>query len=336
MATIELSEPGHVPVLPKQVLALLAPRSGQNCLDCTIGRGGHACLIAPRLAPGGRYVGLDADPANADYCRDRLRQMGLKNVSLTVEQANFADAADLLTHLGMERTDLLLADLGFASNQMNDPSRGLSFTTNGPLDMRFDPSAGRPATDLVNQLGEHELADLIFQFGEERRSRKIARNIVEQRRQSPIKTTWDLARIVHQAFGGRARSTVRHRNSPDHVNGGTEAKGRPVRDIRGRRWRGRIDPATRTFMALRIAVNAELDALRKLLDRLPNLVAPQGVVVFISFHSLEDRLVKQAFVRYEKDGKAQRLTPKPLLADENERRDNPRSRSAKLRAIRWS
>ena len=309
------TEPGHIPVLPAQVLALLDPKPGQVALDCTLGRGGHAALIVPRLAPGGRYIGLDLDPANVAFVRERLGS-GLKEplpdgrgssdgpVRLDFMHANFVSARSVLDGLGVGRVDLLLADLGFASTQMQDPGRGLSFNAEGPLDMRLGPTgSGGGAADLVNGLPEHDLADLIYQYGEERLSRRIARKIMEARGQSPITTTSELARIVRAAYGSRSRSQ-------------------------------RIDPATRTFMALRIAVNAELEALDQLLSAVPLLLAPGGVAAFISFHSLEDRRVKQACTQLYKAGRAERLTPKPLVADHAEVETNPRSRSAKLRAIR--
>jgi 16S rRNA (cytosine1402-N4)-methyltransferase len=296
---------GHTPVLARQVLSLLQPKPGQVCLDCTVGRGGHAEQIAPLLAPNGRYIGLDVDPENLAYTRQRLEDVRGR---VELLQQNFAESPRLLHSLGVERVDLLLADLGFSSNQMQNPSRGLSFMTEGPLDMRLDPTLTTTAADLINELSEKELADVIFQYGEERLSRKIARKIVEVRQRTPIKTTEALAKLVRGAYGYRG-------NRPDR--------------------RHRIDPATRTFMALRIAVNDELGALQELLDALPKLLKPGATAVVISFHSLEDRLVKRSFAAYRREGRAEILTRKPVQADDDEQRDNPRSRSAKLRAIRW-
>lgn len=293
------ADPGHVPVLAVEVLRLLEPRPGMVMLDCTLGRSGHARLIAPRLAPGGTYVGLDVDPVNILFGREALASLPVK---AHLVRSNFADARVALDALGIEKVDLLLADLGFASSQMTDAGRGLSFRAEGPLDMRLDPSLGQTAADLVNHLPERELADVIYRYGEERMSRKIARKIVEERATSPIKTTTALAEVVRRAYGPAAR-------------------------------RSRIDPATRTFMALRIAVNDELGVLERLLEQLPSLLAPQGRAAIISFHSLEDRLVKHAFQRLEQDGRFERLTRKPVTADEAERQTNPRSRSAKMRVI---
>src|SRR5690606_21769942 len=166
---------GHLPVLPRQVLDLLAPAAGMVCLDCTVGRAGHAKLIAPQLAPGGTYVGLDVDPVNVAYAADQLRAAAPESVTTHVVKSNFAAARQVLDLLGIGKVNLLLADLGFASSQMSDPSRGLSFAADGPLDMRLDPDLRATAADLVNHLPERELADLIYRFGEERHSRRIAR-----------------------------------------------------------------------------------------------------------------------------------------------------------------
>lgn len=294
-------DPGHVPVLPAQILELLNPQPGMVCLDCTLGRAGHAAIIAPRLAPGGRYIGLDVDPGNIAFARQRLADAP---VPVDLVQANFTTAREVLQQRGLGKVDILLADLGFASTQMDDPDRGFSFSQDGPLDMRLDPTLPTTAADLVNHLPERELADVIYRYGEERLSRRIARKIAEQRQREPILTTWALARVIHNAFGPR-------------------------------RGHDRIDPATRTFMALRIAVNAELEALEQLLASLTDTVAQGGAAAIISFHSLEDRLVKQAFAKWRQEGLAERITRKPVVADDDERRSNPRSRSAKLRVIRF-
>jgi len=297
----------HQPVLPEQVLEILNPQPGRVCLDCTVGTAGHALEIAPRLAPGGRYVGLDVDPGNIAIAKERLDGAP---VCVDLIRSNFTAARAALDEAGVEKVDLLLADLGFASNQMSDPLRGLSFGLEGPLDMRLDPTLGTTGADLVNRLPEKELADLIYRYGQERHSRKIARKIVEHRRRSPINTTTGLAQLVRQAQG-RSRGKKRP--------GGRKP----------------VDPATRTFMALRIAVNAELAALEQLLNSLPGLLQPGAIAVMISFHSLEDRIVKWAFRGLCQTGAAQGLTLKPVTASESQRRDNPRCRSAKLRAIRW-
>lgn len=293
---------GHIPVLAEQVLALLEPKPGQTVLDATVGRGGHAALIAPYLTPGGRYIGLDVDPVNLAYCSTRLADAP---IDVHLHHANFTEARSVLDELSIGRVNALLADLGIASTQLDDPGRGLSFDADGPLDMRLDPRLTTSAYDLINELAQTELADLIYTYGEERLSRKIARKIIEHRAQNPIQSTAELARLVRRAYGPGGR-------------------------------RLRIDPATRTFMALRIAVNGELEALDSLLADLPGLIEPDGAAAMISFHSLEDRRVKRAFVELDKQGRAKRLTRKCIQANDAQRNDNPRSRSAKLRAVRFT
>ncbi|MEM8739394.1 MAG: 16S rRNA (cytosine(1402)-N(4))-methyltransferase RsmH [Planctomycetota bacterium] len=302
---------GHHPVLLRQVLGLLAPQPGETVVDATLGRGGHAAAVLP-LIPGGRYLGTDADADNAAFARSRLEPLAAQHgVTLTVVHQNFAGLRTAMDAAGLDHADALLADLGFASNQVDDPGRGLSFQGDGPLDMRLDaspdPATGRDAptaADLLQTLPERELADLIYRFGEERLSRRIARWIVEHRGDAPIRTTAQLADLCRRAYGPAAH-------------------------------RAKIHPATRTFQALRIAVNGELDALDSLLRALPGVLAPGGRAAVISFHSLEDRPVKQTFLRYQQDGHAQRLTRKPLTAEPDELAANPRSRSAKLRGLRW-
>jgi 16S rRNA (cytosine1402-N4)-methyltransferase len=290
--------PRHVPVLPAEVLHYLAPAPGEVIVDATVGAGGHACLIAERVGPGGRLIGLDQDPAMLDLAR--LRLTGLP---ATLLHANFCRLRDALDELGVAAVDGVLADLGFCSDQMEAPERGLSFSQSGPLDMRLDPTEGEPASALLRRLNERDLADLIYQYGEERFSRRIARRIVEARRTRPLETTEELAELVRRCV--------------------PRTKGR----------RPGIDPATRTFQALRIAVNDELAALDRLLEQLPRCLKPGGRAVLISFHSLEDRRVKTAF-RDQSVWEA--LMRKPVQASEEEMQANPRARSAKLRAARRS
>jgi 16S rRNA (cytosine1402-N4)-methyltransferase len=258
-------------------------------------------MVIPHIAPGGRVVALDLDPSNVAHVRERFAGAPVR---IDAVQSNFANARSVLDVLGVRAVDILLADLGFASTQVDDPARGLSFSRQGPLDMRLDTTQPTTAAHLVNRMSERELADLIFEYGEERLSRRIARKIVEARAQTPIETTGQLAVLCGAAYG-----SLRHRQ--------------------------RIDPATRTFQALRIAVNGELENLRLLLDGLPGIMKRGGRVAIISFHSLEDRMVKQAFVKDAAEGRAERLTRKPVVADEAEAVGNRRSRSAKLRAVRW-
>lgn len=310
-------------MLLQEVLDLLQPQPGEAVADGTLGRGGHAAAILP-LIPGGTYLGMDLDRHNLAFARARLAPLAeTHNVRLVAVQGNFAGLRAALSDAGIDGADALLADLGFASNQMDDPGRGFSFMGDGPLDMRLAapgigqendlettkgdwPEGGYPAgtaAQLVNTLPESDLANLIYRYGEERLSRRIARKIVERRAESPILRTGELAEICRRAYGPMA-------------------------------GKSKIHPATRTFQGLRIAVNGELDALDGLLRGLPGLLGRGGRAGIISFHSLEDRPVKQAFLKMQQDDVAQRLTRKPLTASPEELAHNPRSRSAKLRGIR--
>jgi 16S rRNA (cytosine1402-N4)-methyltransferase len=289
--------PRHVSVLPAEVLALLAPAPGQTLVDATVGAGGHARLLAERLTPGGRLIGLDRDAAMLDQARPRLA-----GLPVTLVHGGFDRLRDVLDELQIDAVDGVLADLGVCSDQLDDPERGLSFLHDGPLDMRLDPTSGEPASALLRQLNERDLANLIFEYGEERFSRRIARKIVEVRRGTPLETTEQLAQLVR-------RCLPRPKGKRQHT----------------------IDPATRTFQALRIAVNDELGALDRLLAALPRCVKPGGRAVVISFHSLEDRRVKHTFRQRDL---WEVLTAKPVQAEEEELRQNPRARSAKLRAAR--
>jgi 16S rRNA (cytosine1402-N4)-methyltransferase len=279
----------HVPVLADAVVRLLDPRPGEVWVDCTTGGGGHARMVAERVGPTGRVVGLDQDPTMLARAAPQLAGLPVE-----LAHANFDQLPAVLANRGLTRVDGVLADLGFASDQMDAAGRGLSFRADGPLDMRLDPTAGRTAADLVNTLSEAGLADVFFEYGEERHSRRVARRVAERRAERPFETTADLAEVVR-------RSVPRS---------------------------GGIDPATRVFQALRIAVNDELGALDRLLAALPGLVRAGGRAGVISFHSLEDRRVKQAF---RTPGVWAPVTKKPVEADAEELARNPRSRSAKLR-----
>jgi 16S rRNA (cytosine1402-N4)-methyltransferase len=284
----------HVPVLPRETLELLDPQPGETWVDATVGAGGHARLIAQRVGPTGRVIGLDQDPEMLERARPWLQ-----GLPVTLVHANFDQLPAALKAVGVAEVDGLLADLGFASDQMDEAQRGLSFQQDGPLDMRLDPTSGETAADLIARLNEFDLAKVFFEYGEERHSRRIAKKIVETRRQTPIRTTGQLADLVRRCVP---------------------------------RERGRsFDPATRVFQALRIAVNDELGALERLLAQLPRVVKPGGRVGIISFHSLEDRRVKHAF--QDRQTWAM-LTKKPVTAGATEVRDNPRARSAKLRVAR--
>ena len=283
--------PRHVPVLPAEVLALLEPRPGQVVVDATVGAGGHARMFAERIVPGGRLIGLDQDPAMLALATDRL-----DGLPVTLVRSTFGRLPRVLAELGLERVDAVLADLGVCSDQLDDAERGLSFGRPGPLDMRLGPDAYETAAELLRRLSERDLADVIYQYGEERHSRRVARRIVEERKKSPLETTEQLAGLVRRCVPrGKGHS---------------------------------IDPATRVFQALRIAVNDELGELDRLLFALPECLKPGGRAAIISFHSLEDRRVKNAFRDAER---WQVLTKKPVQAGDDEARSNPRARSAKLR-----
>ena len=279
----------HQPVMPVEVLDLLAPAAGETWVDCTTGTGGHTRLIAERVGPTGRVLALDQDAAMLALARPNLA-----GLPVTLVHASFDQVDDVLAHFGLATVDGVLADLGFCSDQIDDPSRGLSFQRDGPLDMRLDPTRGETAAQLLARMNERDLANLIFEYGEERHSRRIARKIVETRKVRPVQTTAELADLV--------RSCV-------------------PRDRH-------LDPATRTFQALRVAVNDEMAVLETLLKKLPSVIRSSGQAGLISFHSLEDRRVKQAF----RDTAVWDVkTRKPIEATDEEVNRNPRARSAKLR-----
>jgi len=294
---------GHVPVLLKEAIDFLAVRRGGTYIDATVGLGGHSLEIAKRLGAPGHLIGLDKDPNALEIAKSVLsrtshvaREAAEGWPEIELIHGSFAD----LAHDERREThDGILADLGVSSLQFGDPARGFSFQAEGPLDMRMNPMSEPTAEQVVNQFDERELADLIYEFGEERRSRRIARAIVRSR---PILTTAQLAAVISTAA-------------------------RPMNQAERR-----IHPATRTFQALRIFVNRELDDLRKLLEAAPQLLTPGGRLVVISFHSLEDRIVKDAMREGAKLGKYKLLTKKPVTPSDEEIASNPRARSAKLRA----
>jgi len=284
------SLPLHLPVLPNEIVHWLNPQPGQIVVDGTLGGGGHTRLLAERLQGSGYVLAVDRDPAAVQAAEQNLRGLNVK-----VAAASYIDLAELLHELGVPMVQGIVLDLGLSSDQLADEQRGFSFRSSGPLDLRFNPEEGEPASRLLARLRENELADIIFQFGEERFSRRIARQIVAAREGSPVQTAEQLAALVRRCV-------------PRSKDG--------------------IDPATRTFQALRIAVNQELKTIQLALERLPALLAPGGRLAIISFHSLEDRLVKEAF---RNDARLNVLTKKPLTATPEELATNPRSRSAKLR-----
>ncbi len=285
----------HTAVLLDAVLDQLAPTSGGVYADVTLGGGGHAAAILERSAPDGRLIGTDRDPTALEAAAATLACFGDR---ATLRKARIGELAQVLSSLEIEQLDGLVADLGVSSAQLDRPERGFSLAKEGPIDMRMDPTEGETALELIGRCDAEELADLIYRYGEEHRSRKIARSLRRAYEEGELETTGDLRHAVLRAIGGR---------------------------------RGRIDPATKTFQALRIAVNDELGELESLLAQAPRLLRIGGVVAVISFHSLEDRLVKHSF----RDSQhLLPLTKRPIIASQQERETNPRSRSAKLRAAR--
>ena len=304
----------HRPVLLKEALKFLVPERGGLFVDCTVGLGGHSEAILQSSVES-RVVGMDLDPAALAYARQRLASFGDR---FRTYQANFRELAVVLSRAGERDPSGILVDLGVSSLQFDSPERGFSFRFDAPLDMRMDPTSGATAADLLKQLPESEIAGIIFEFGEERHSRRIARRIVERREQGePVTTTKELADLVATAVGGGKRQ--------------------------------QIHPATRTFQALRIAVNKELDGLGDFVQSAVDLLTPDGRFAAISFHSLEDRILKQEMRRLS--GQCQCpprlpvcscgarkivevLTRRPVAPTAREIEENPRARSAKLRACR--
>jgi 16S rRNA (cytosine1402-N4)-methyltransferase len=286
----------HKPVMVEEVLHWLAPATGQRLVDGTFGGGGHAFALAKAVLPGGAVLALDRDPkalAAGEAARGDL--------PVELVQASYADLPELLAERGEGPVDGILLDLGLSSDQLADESRGFSFG-GGPLDLRFDPAQGEPAWRLLERATAAQIADWLFQYGEERYSRRIARAIVQRRATSPIRTAAELGELVRRA--------VPRGRGPE-----------------------RIDPATRTFQALRIVVNAELAELERALEVLPGCLCPGGRLAIISFHSLEDRRVKGAFRGH---AHLRPLTKKPLRPSEAEVAANPRARSARLRVAERS
>ncbi len=299
----------HLSVLYKETLEAIAPQPGGRYVDGTLGAGGHAWGLLEGSHPDGQLLGLDVDPAALALATQRLAPFGER---AHIRQGSYADLAQHLAALGWGAVDGILLDLGASSMQFDQAERGFSFQKEGPLDMRFNPAAERSAADLVNTLPEGELADLLYEYGEERQSRRVAKAIVAAR---PLHTSTELAAVVAKALGGK---------------------------------RTGVHPATRSFQALRIAVNAELDAVAQVLPQAVAALKPGGRLAVISFHSLEDRLVKQYFRQESREcicppgqpvctcghtASLRELTRKPLQPGEQEIEANPRSRSARLRVV---
>jgi len=287
-----MAESCHLPVLVAEVLEWLRPEPGQIFVDGTVGGGGHTQLLAQRVGGDGLVLGLDRDPAALDRAGGRVAGLPVRLI-----HGSYADLPEILAEQRITKVHGILLDLGLSSDQLADPDRGFSFHSDGPLDLRFDPTRGEPAWRMMQRLSVEHLANLIFEYGEERRSRRIARALVEACRTKQRLTATETAEIIRRAVP-------------------------PSRDS------VRIHPATRTFQALRIAINGELTILDTALRRLSSCLTPDGRLAVISFHSLEDRAVKDAF-RHREEWQA--LTRKPIVPGSAEVDENPRSRSAKLR-----
>ena len=289
----------HVSVLTNEVIALMDPKPGQFFIDGTTDGGGHAAAVIDRIGAQGTFLGLDWDSGMIDRLKVRFKSA---QGNILFEHANYADAVAVMRKHKLPKADGLLLDLGFSSTQLED-GRGLSFQVDEPLDMRYDATADTPtAADVVNGLPERELADVIYRYGEERLSYRIAKHLVMQRKKSKFRTTRELADAVVSATG----------------------KGYE---------RGRIHPATRVFQALRIYVNRELENLERILAACGEIIKTGGRIAIITFHSLEDRIVKTTFRDMEQAGRGVVITKKPITASEEERQRNPRARSAKLRVF---
>jgi 16S rRNA (cytosine1402-N4)-methyltransferase len=291
----------HLPVMPSEVLSWLQPHESGTYLDCTVGYCGHGLGILKASDPDGKLVGIDRDLHAIEICTERLGAYGNRVVLI---HGHFMELKRLLLARGISQVQGALFDLGVSSPQIDDPTRGFSFQAEGPLDMRMDRSGGMTAADIVNGLDEIDLANMIYRFGEERYSRRIARALVRARGSLPFTTTRQVASVIESAVPGHYR-------------------------------RGRIHCATRTFQALRIAVNNELDHLETSLEDAATVLAPGARLCVISFHSLEDRIVKQSFraLSLPARGEFEILTKRPQLPADDEIHRNPRSRSAKLRVI---
>jgi 16S rRNA (cytosine1402-N4)-methyltransferase len=310
--TMAVEAGGHRTVLLRETVGLLRPRRGAIVVDATLGAGGHAEALLDSIGSGGKLYGIDRDPAALAFAARRLARFG---ESFSAIRGDYRDLPELMRERGVDTIDGVVADLGVSSLQLDDPERGFALRLEGPLDMRMDPTAGTTAADLVATLPEAEIASILLRFGEERRAAAIARAIVDRRHARPLRTTRDLAELVERVQGAAAR-------------------------------RYRIHPATRTFQALRIAVNRELAGLERFVSDAVGLLRPGGRVAVISFHSLEDRIVKRALrdlaapcvcppelpmCACGKVSLIRILTARPIRPTDDETRDNPRARSARLR-----
>jgi 16S rRNA (cytosine1402-N4)-methyltransferase len=289
----------HIPVMMNEVINYLNLRPGQVIIDATIGTAGHSKAILERISPAGRLIGIDRDEDSLAVSRDRLREFGDR---IKLVHGNFVDIDAILKDLNIEKVGGVVFDLGISSFQLEDPNRGFSFQNEGPLDMRLDRSSYISAYDLVNNLNEEEISAILWNFGQERWHNRIAHLLIQERQRQPISTTSQLANIVLRSIPHR----YRHRHY-------------------------RIHPATRTFQAVRIAVNRELEILENALDKAIEILGIGAKICVISFHSLEDRAVKFTFRKAASEGRLKIITPKPLVPQEEEVKSNPSSRSSKLR-----
>lgn len=288
----------HVPVLVKEMVDALNPRTSGWYLDGTLGAGGYARALLEASADEGRVIGLDLDPTAVKRAKERLAEFGERFHAV---HAGFHEAREVLARLGISGVDGAVLDLGLSSDQLEDPARGFTFLHDGPLDMRFDTESGEPLSSFLGNIGRERLMEIIGEFGEERYSRRVARAILEARERGELRSVKDLARTIGDAIPGK---------------------------------RGRIHPATRTFQALRIAVNRELEHLDQALEDIPELLNGGARFCVVSYHSLEDRRVKQSFrARGAEKSRWRVLTKKPITPGEDEIRANPRARSAKMRVL---
>ena len=293
----------HRPIMVREIVEALSPRPGAIAVDCTLGYGGHAQALLAAIAPGGRLLGIDADPIELSRTETRLRSLGFSEGALMVRRMNYAGLTQLLAEFAPDGADLLLADLGLSSMQIDDPSRGFTFKVDGPLDMRMDPTRGRSATEVLSRLDPDSLARLLGEYSDLSRADELARAILRAHATAPITTTGSLATVVRETIHRHPRVFS---DSAD-------------------------DAVRRVFQALRIAVNDELGSLSALLRSLPSCLKPGGRVAILSFHSGEDRLVKAAFKAGLADGTYARTSSQVIRATPTERRDNPRASAAKLR-----
>ncbi|MDD5006134.1 MAG: 16S rRNA (cytosine(1402)-N(4))-methyltransferase RsmH [Candidatus Omnitrophica bacterium] len=289
----------HKPVMLEEILSFLEPKKGTTIVDATIGTAGHAIEIVKRIAPAGKLVGIDRDQESLEIAKERLKEYGSRCIFI---HDNFCNIDKILTSLDIKRVDGVILDLGISSFQLSNATRGFSFVNEGPLDMRMDRTNSISAFDLVNNLTQEEIASLLWQFGQERFSRRIARMIINKRNESVIDTTTGLASIVLKALPHQ-------------------------------RQYQRIHPATRTFQALRIAVNQELESLEIFLQKIDKFMSKGGKICILTFHSLEDRIAKINFRNLAKTKEFKLIVKKPITPTIEEVKDNPRSRSAKLRIL---